>query len=118
RTEDERWDDCAAISKDLHKLLVEPVNSGKSMFHVRHAADRDTVRAILTKYDVALRRAAQDARRDEQTGAGPGWFEHACWFEFFVLIGHRRGKIGGNRPHLYRLSFTTLAHPALVVLAG
>jgi hypothetical protein len=117
-SKDKEGEDCAAIKKDLHKRLVEPALSGKSMFHVRHAADRDTVPRILAKYEVALRRAAHDTLQQHQAGVGPEWFQEECWFEFLLLVEQRRGKVGGNRPHLYRLSFPTLGHAARAALAG
>lgn len=117
-SEDDDGDDCAAITKDLHKLLVEPALSGKSMFHVRHAADNDTVPTILAKYEVGLRRAAQATLQEHKAGAGREWFHGECWFEFLLLVEQRRGKDGGNRPHLHRLSLPSLGHAARAVLAG
>lgn len=108
---------CPAITKDLHKLLLEPSADGKCMLHMCHAANSGTVRAVLAKYDAALRRAVEDARADDDFSAATA-SRVVGWFEFLLLIGHQRGKVGEDRPCLYHLSFVTLEHAARAVLAG
>jgi hypothetical protein len=115
---DERGTYCPAISKDLHKLLREPAASGKSMVHICHAANTGTIRAVLAKYDAGLKRAVENVRAEQTPGAESPWEADTCWFEFLLLIAHQRGKIGGDRPCLYRLAFTNLCEAVRKVLAG
>lgn len=115
---DERGTYCPAISKDLEKLLREPAASGKSMVHICHAANAGTVQAVLAKYNAGLKRAVEKVLVEQDPGAGSPWDADICWFEFLLLIAHQRGKIGGGRPCLYRLSFGSLSEAVRAVLAG
>lgn len=115
---DERGTYCPAISKDLHKLLREPAASGKSMVHICHAANAGTLRAVLAKYDAGLKRAVENVLAEQNPGARSPWDADTCWFEFLLLIAHQRGKIGGDRPCFYHLSFDSLGEAARAVLAG
>jgi hypothetical protein len=65
-----------------------------------------------------LAEGARATLQEHQADVGPEWFQEECWFEFLLLVEQRRGKVGGNRPHLYRLSFPSLSHAARAVLAG
>lgn len=115
---DDRGTFAPAISKDLHKLLREPAMNGKSMVHICHAANAGTIRAVLAKYDAGLKRAIENVRAEESPGAGSPWESGTCWFEFLLLVAHQRGKIGGGRACLYRLSFATFGSVARAALAG
>lgn len=89
------------IRKDLQKLLLERAVDGKCMMHICHAANRQTISALLEKYNAAMPQAIRLAREAATRHPLPDIADDPSWFSLFVLVVRQRGRAGGNRPALY-----------------
>ena len=107
--------DVPALSKDLRKLLLEKAIDGRAVLHVLQAANRGTLSSLLRKYRVALH-AAQTHLAREHPDAEAG--TRATWFSVLFLIVRRRGRLGGNRPALWRAVINTARPPGECCLAA
>jgi hypothetical protein len=107
RDEAGRPTDVPALSKDLRKLLLEESTDGRAVLHVLQAANGKTLSALLQKYEVALRTAQATLAREYPEEA----VNRATWFSVLFLIVRHRGRIGGNRPALWRAAIDTARPP-------
>ena len=49
--------DCPPIREDFEKLMLEVCEQGKSIVHILQAEEPGTIRSLLGKYNIAVRRA-------------------------------------------------------------
>lgn len=96
-----RGEDYPAISKDLRKLLLE-MAPGKSMFHICHASDAGTLRAVVGKYVAAFAFAWSSVDSGEAERASG-----ESWFSIHILVLYDRSD--EKKPVLYHYAVRSLA---------
>ena len=90
--------DCPAISKDFRKLLLEKAVTGKCMFHICHAADNGTIKAVLEKYNAGFAKAIARATKDAVALGVTLDHNEANWFALYILVVRVRHE--ANQPFL------------------
>lgn len=93
--------DYPTVRKDFQKLMLETATHGKSMLHILHASNKNSVPGVLAKYNVALREALTRSVAAAADHTLPSPLADPSWLSLFLLVVRRRGKPHGDRPILH-----------------
>jgi len=108
--------DCPKVRKDFQKLILERAQWGKAMLHILHAADHDSVPAVLQKYNAGIKWALRLAAPVAAARQNRDPLEDGCWFTLFILVVRRRRV--GNTPALNVREFARFGDALRRVHAG